>query len=217
MNYEELLNNFDILNEQIAIAKKQMKDTSKGLVEEAVNRFLNTCPEVTGVHWVQYTPYFNDGDSCEFGVCDICFHILEDEDDEIDDFYDSTTLYTSADLNRALEDLKEAQEYTENPEAWRAKYLDNYFKKNGREYGYNSERLKPYPSDPTDAQERIDRIKDSLDKYPADVADRIKTNFKALTDAIGKVPEDIMEVIYGDHSCVVINRNGTEIDEYHHD
>jgi hypothetical protein len=49
--------------EQIAIARKTVKDVFE---KEAV-AFVNTLP-IESFSWVQYTPYFNDGDACVFGV-----------------------------------------------------------------------------------------------------------------------------------------------------
>lgn len=214
MDYDTLLKNFDELNEQVRKAQAEMRDKSKGLIEAAVNRFLDSCPEVTGVHWTQYTPYFNDGDSCEFGVNEMCYHILDDEDDEIEP-YESTTLYTGDALKSAEEKLEEAKRYQADPEAWEQNYRREYREKWGREYSYNKPR--PYPHDPADAQERIDRIKEVLEKFPVEVADKIDENFKMFTDAMSKIPDDIMGSVYGDHSFVVINRDGTEIEEHSHD
>ena len=218
MNYEQLMKNFDTLNERIKAAHKEMQETSEGLIEEAAKRFLGNCPEVTGVHWTQYTPYFNDGDSCEFSVNEFCFHILDDEDDELDYFYDSTTIYSQADLDEAIKDLEVAKEYVANVPAWEEKFCREYREKYGRDYPLSTyNRPKPWPSEPERAQERIDKIKVSLEKYTPEVADRILKHFKEFKSAMNLVPSDIMNSVYGDHVSVVINREGTHVDEYQHD
>lgn len=218
MDMQTLLNNFDELNAQIEAARKEMQAKSEGLIEAVVKQFLDNCPEVTGVHWTQYTPYFNDGGSCEFGVNDFCFHILTDEDDEIDSFYESTEVYTQAALDEAVKKLEEAKEYTKDPDAWRQKYVKEYREKHGRDYYIsNYSHIRPYPYDVAQAQERIDVIKQNLETYGDEVAERIDEEFKKLTTAMRKIPDDIMQSVYGDHVCVVINRNGTTVDEYNHD
>ena len=216
MDYQTLLNNFDELNGQIALAKKEMREKSTGLIEQATKIFLDACPEVTGIHWTQYTPYFNDGESCEFSVNEFCFHILDDEDDEIE-AYESTTLFTLEDLKAAEEKLEDVKAYVADPEAWRAKYCREYREKWNREYAGRMEHLYPYPRTVDDAQERIDRIKESLEKYNDEVASRIEKEFANLTTALSKIPDDIMQAVYGDHVMVVINREGTDIDEYDHE
>lgn len=215
MDYEALLNNFDELNEQINKAKEEMRGKSKGLIEAAVKRFLDSCPEVTGVHWVQYTPYFNDGESCEFDVNEICFHIL-DEYEELDSFYESTTIYKQDDLDKAIADLKTAEEYTNNPVQWREYHTRKYVEKYGREPYYGHD-IKPYPSDPVKAQKRIDEIKEVMKKFPEDVSNKIEINFAMFKAAMCKISDDIMESVYGNHVSVIINRSGTTVDEFQHD
>jgi hypothetical protein len=217
MDMHTLLKNFDELNAQIEAAQKEMQAKSEGLIEAVVKQFLDNCPEVTGVHWTQYTPYFNDGDSCEFGVNEFCFHILTDEDDEIDSFYGSNEVYTQAALDKAVKDLEVAKEFTKDPHGWRQKYVEEYRAKRGRDYFGNHSHLRPYPYDVVRAQERIDEIKQNLETYGDEVAARIDREFKELTSAMRKIPDDIMQSVYGDHVCVVINRNGTTVDEYSHD
>lgn len=48
------------------------KDLQKQL-ETAFKLFFEKHPEVATIHWVQYTPYFNDGDECVFGVHELYF------------------------------------------------------------------------------------------------------------------------------------------------
>jgi hypothetical protein len=217
MDMQTLLNNFDELNAQIKSAREEMQAKSEGLIEAVAKQFLDKCPEVTGVHWTQYTPYFNDGESCEFGVNEFCFHILADEDDEIDSYYESTEVYTQEHLDKAVEGLEAAKEFTADPDAWRLKHVKWYREKYGREYYGTVAHLRPYFSDVDRAQERIDEITENLKTYGPEVAARIKAEFDLFTAAMGKVPDDIMQSVFGDHVFVVINRNGTTVDEFNHD
>lgn len=56
----------------MADAYKAMKDEAlakmKVAFEPAFAHFFKKFPQVTAIVWTQYTPYFNDGDPCEFGV-----------------------------------------------------------------------------------------------------------------------------------------------------
>jgi len=218
MDTAALMKNFDELNAQIEAARKEMQAKSEGLIEAVVKQFLDKCPEVTGIHWTQYTPYFNDGDTCEFSVHEFCFHILADEDDEIDSYYDSTKVYTQEHLDKAVAGLEVAKEYTADPDAWRQKYVKEYREKHGRDYPTrNLSNLRPYPYDVDRAQERIDEITENLNTYGPEVAARIKAEFDLFNAAMGKVPDDIMQSVFGDHVFVVINRNGTTVDEFSHD
>ena len=42
--------------------------------------------DVASIRWTQYTPYFNDGEPCEFGVYDL---MLRFEDDEKNEYHES--------------------------------------------------------------------------------------------------------------------------------
>jgi len=56
---------------------------------EATDAILSV-PGVHAIRWTQYTPYFNDGDPCEFTIHEIMvrFTPLEDESDERGDYED---------------------------------------------------------------------------------------------------------------------------------
>ena len=62
-----------------------MKKTREVLQEKMAvlfKAFFDTHPNVKTISWVQYTPYFNDGDECVFSVGDIYYHTVEWEDVE---------------------------------------------------------------------------------------------------------------------------------------
>lgn len=50
------------------------KDGEKALLNSLKDFFTNF-PQVKAITWTQYTPYFMDGNPCEFGVNDIIFYI----------------------------------------------------------------------------------------------------------------------------------------------
>lgn len=214
MDFKALEENFKQLNAQMEAARKEMQEKSTGFVELACKQFFDACPEVEAVTWTQYTPYFNDGETCEFSVNEKYFILVGDEDP---DDYEGSITYTQKDLTKAEADLKTAQEYTAYPDLWVAKFRREYKEKYGRDYPHGYNHPRPYPSDPEDAQERIDEIKEFLEKYPDGTMERIEESFKSLKQALDLIDEDIMQAIYGDHAQVTITRAGTEIDEYNHD
>ena len=59
-------------------------------LKEAFKTFFDTYPEVKAVTWTQYTPYFNDGDACNFFVNDfeIDDEYEDDEDCDEDEYED---------------------------------------------------------------------------------------------------------------------------------
>jgi hypothetical protein len=49
-----------------------------------LQEFMKEHPQVKQIKWTQYTPYFNDGDACEFSVNCIGFYFEGDDIEEPD-------------------------------------------------------------------------------------------------------------------------------------
>lgn len=64
------------LNAVKAEAVKVIRDNFKDIFMD----FFNKYPDVAEASWLQYTPYFNDGDACYFGVHDLAFITKGDMD-----------------------------------------------------------------------------------------------------------------------------------------
>jgi len=66
------------LKNKIEAQQKEIQDFAKNegakAFSEAAKVVFEKAPTLGVVMWVQYTPYFNDGDSCEFSVNEIAFH-----------------------------------------------------------------------------------------------------------------------------------------------
>lgn len=57
----------ELINDQKELQRK-FQEQAQGLFKEITKEFFEKNPGITGVIWTQYTPYFNDGDTCEFSV-----------------------------------------------------------------------------------------------------------------------------------------------------
>lgn len=51
---------------------KMIKDEGQKALKAAFDEVFKKYPELHGVVWTQYTPYFNDGEECEFRVRELC-------------------------------------------------------------------------------------------------------------------------------------------------
>lgn len=87
------------MSEKIAAivkARDEYRDMVKRLGKEAVAESLKALfeahPELVGVRWAQYTPYFNDGEPCEFGVRELYYRTANTAEDagDYEDGYEST-------------------------------------------------------------------------------------------------------------------------------
>lgn len=57
----------ELLNEYYG-AKAVLEERCATLFKEAIQDIFAKYPAIETIAWFQYTPYFNDGDACEFGV-----------------------------------------------------------------------------------------------------------------------------------------------------
>ena len=70
---------FDKLIEEQRELQAKFQTTAQALFKETTKKFFEGNPGVTAVIWTQYTPYFNDGDTCEFSVNDPNFTNANEE------------------------------------------------------------------------------------------------------------------------------------------
>lgn len=72
-NFEQLQSRFNsLIAEQQALRVKFRAD-AQTMFKESLKTFFDMNPGVSALKWTQYTPYFNDGDACEFRVNDVYF------------------------------------------------------------------------------------------------------------------------------------------------
>lgn len=69
----ELQTEFDKLLSDQRELQRQFQERAQSLFKNITKQFFDKNPGITGVVWTQYTPYFNDGDTCEFSVNDVTF------------------------------------------------------------------------------------------------------------------------------------------------
>jgi len=69
----KLQNTFEQLIADQAEMQRKFQEQAQALFKEITKEFFDKNPGITGVVWTQYTPYFNDGDTCEFRVGDPTF------------------------------------------------------------------------------------------------------------------------------------------------
>jgi len=102
--------------QDVLALKEEYRAKLEKLGSEAVGKvlapFFEKFFEVKSVRWTQYTPYFNDGDSCEFSVHEATIGIPNDkldlfglkaddaEEYEQDDNDSETTYYSDYNLHR---------------------------------------------------------------------------------------------------------------------
>jgi hypothetical protein len=84
------------LAEQIEALRKEYSNNVKLLFKQGFEDLFERHPNIESVKWNQYTPYFNDRDTCKFNVhydylCEDNFTLMDEDlpyptEDEIDEF-----------------------------------------------------------------------------------------------------------------------------------
>jgi hypothetical protein len=56
------------LHDKISALSQQIKEQFNDALKEASNELFDKYPKLKSFNWVQYTPYSNDGETCEFSI-----------------------------------------------------------------------------------------------------------------------------------------------------
>lgn len=117
----------DNIKAKMAEVSALIKSEGKSAIADAMAGFFAKYPSIESVVWTQYTPYFNDGEPCEFGLGE--FAVVGDlkslglksyeDDNENNDYYEegyptesscticwSTKNETAKDIKGFLESLE---------------------------------------------------------------------------------------------------------------
>lgn len=92
------MNTLDEIQKLIDAQLEIKKDTNKKLqtlMKDIFNNFFISNPEINGIKWAQFTPYFNDGEPCIFslGEFEYSFNDSEDENTWISSYELSSERY----------------------------------------------------------------------------------------------------------------------------
>lgn len=81
-------------------------DIWKELLTEYIKDLVKDTPNFLRIEWTQYTPYFNDGDTCEFGINSTDLYLLAPDETE-DDYHsiDGEYTYEVEDIRQSIESM----------------------------------------------------------------------------------------------------------------
>lgn len=159
---------------------------------DAIDKVL-AVPGVTGLVWDQYTPYFNDGEPCEFSVHDVRVLLGNETADDAADgegesLFDDDS-YVEYSKGYSTADLYTAKEGGNKWEAWSG----SYWSKNR---ALDKSKVSFIASDGTD----LEPIFDALSAFPS-------------TDSW----EAVAQASFGDHAEVTATKEGFSVEFYDHD
>lgn len=173
-----------------AMRKAHMAELQKDF-NEIIKLFFDECPKVQAIIWSQYTPYFNDGDECVFGVNEPNFVTKNfDRDDLLNPYeYEDDEEYGCLKIPA----------YTADWDAEIARDKAEIAKPSASEWakGY-------YPK----CIAALEQMKIDFPGYDV----KIKAFAQLLSDN-----EDLLREVYGDHAAVYLTPGEAIIEEYSHD
>ena len=216
---------FSDLQAKIAALNEEMKDKSKILMKETLKEFFTKYDGVvTNIFWTQYTPFFNDGESCEFNVHDV--HIQLTNDDEEDEDDEGSQIHSKDDIAKLKERIFVWERFKADPVTAVKEYRSNYIERYKRDpfaietWSYR-DRLSPEEQmakwTPDYASlEYLQNTLTNAEKIQSEYPD-LYSDYKEVQLLVSGIDEDIMKAMFGDHVKVICSKDGIEVEEYEHD
>jgi hypothetical protein len=180
------------ISKKLEEAQALMKSQGKEALEEAFMEFFQKHPEARAIVWCQYTPYFNDGEPCEFraGSAELkvdpskmapdvlkALNIANEERDEDEDDEEYNYQHGDGCATFAFRML------TDETSRWLAGYRE--------ERGISLRSLTPSE-------------------------EWLNNDFKNLASQLDKLAE-LLQMVLGDHIVVKVTADGIETSDYEHD
>lgn len=172
--------------------------------------FLEKHTQVSQLSFTAYTPYFNDGDTCEYSVNEIDGWLGTEDEDAYE-----------GDLNRygpSFADLLDFKR-TGVPNK-RIKEVVDYYTKPGSRYSHEKRGYVEEPAkyaNHTDAARVAYRKELTHTEAELEELAVLEKDWKEVKATFQSIPEEVIEGMFGDHVRVTITREGVEVDDYDHD
>jgi predicted translin family RNA/ssDNA-binding protein len=183
------------LKKKIKDNQKQVEKLKDRLVKDSRELFKVSCKEIfennpgfKSFSWTQYTPYFNDGDSCEFSA-HTDYVYIDDEDEE-------------SDFHNAEIDFKEVKQKEKTIKNLLSE-IDN-LKNQGKK------------EDDWEIRRNLGRI-EKLNKLSVEDAEKRFNFLKDISDLLSSIDQDTLETMFGDHAKVIVSKDEINVEHYDHD
>lgn len=227
---EDILNSikqeFSTLQQQINALNEQMRIKSKELMKESFRAFFDKYDDIVeNLYWTAFTPYFNDGEACEFSVGEM-FILLKNVEDACD--YEGSTIHNENSIEKLRQTISDIEEWEAAPMEAAQKYRQNYISKWGRDpfaettsgvyyrASKSSEEQmaawRPHSGNVSDYKAELAIAEHMVANYP-----NLEKDFHEVANMISGIDEDLMKAMFGDHVKVIVTKSGIETEHYDHD
>jgi hypothetical protein len=72
--------------EELAEEKKKFQQKAKDMLKDCIQDFMKENSEIKALGWIQFTPYFNDGEECVFSIHQLGFTTKDLTEEELEDY-----------------------------------------------------------------------------------------------------------------------------------
>lgn len=107
------------LNKQVSKLQNEIAKESKKAFKQMTKDIFKKYPDLKSFSWHQYTPYFNDGDTCSFGA--YIDYISINGSEEYECSHDIESL--AKDVENKTKTIAKLQKEMKNEPEWRVEYL----------------------------------------------------------------------------------------------
>lgn len=221
---KEIKDRIELNRQKVLDLKEQLKEDTKAAFNEGCDYLFKHYPSLKSFSWVQYTPHFNDGDTCYFSAqYDYSLTINEEEEEWIKDYERS---------DERSEPLFENQEaysklalaVQENNPPIPPEITPNYYKMEEERISRNW--ANPKTIVPWEESWRYKRYLDDLKTFeklrsaPKEKVEKLavtKSLLDVIHDFLRNFEDDDLESMFGDHAKVIITKDRKYTEEYYHD
>jgi hypothetical protein len=191
--------NLKELQKQIKAFAQETKKRNEAFFKEAVKSVFEEHPNVQSFSWTQYTPYFNDGDACEFSanVEDYTLNTVDGQEFDCSWSIEQKIkkLKNSPAINAALEVQIESLE--------------------------QKKKLAAATEDYAEAERCKKQIESLRDQYvaPGEVEslEKLLVVYKSINEILCAFDKDSFKMLFGDHVQVTVSKDSINVEEYNHD
>jgi hypothetical protein len=190
------------LDKHTAAVHAEIKVEARKVIEAIGAEFFARNPSVVAIRWTQYTPYWQDGDTCTFSAEDPELQLFAtDEDDDEERYF------------QGHQGLLRTKGYREGE-----------IKEIEAEIAAGQPAKKDYWSRPR-TQKDIDEARAEIARIDAQIEKaggveayaKIVADFEVAANVIKSIKDADLEIVFNDHVQVFVTKDGITVEEYEHD
>ena len=198
MNTQDIINEVKNITAAIEDAKKTATQRGQQLFKNAVAALFDENPELESFSWKQFTPYFNDGDTCYFSVKEWSLEVNDLSEEDMYE-YDLILQNTPESIAQIKTEIQELEEQIKKMPV--SEFAD-------------------YKSPGSQLRNKVSNLKSNLpddESITKEEAQKKVNLFNSISELVFAFDEDMMLSLFGDHAQIIVTKDNIEVEHYHHE